>query len=51
MQTLKHIGIIALNTFRESIRDKILYNIGFLAIALRFLALCLASGPCSIALM
>ena len=29
MQTLKHIGIIALNTFRESIRDKILYNIGF----------------------
>lgn len=34
MQSLSHIGIIALNTFRESIRDKILYNIVFLAIGL-----------------
>ena len=41
MQTLKHIGIIALNTFRESIRDKILYNIGFLAIALTLFSILL----------
>ena len=41
MQTLKHIGIIALNTFRESIRDKILYNIGFLAIALTLFSIVL----------
>ena len=41
MQTLKHIGIIALNTFRESIRDKILYNIGFLTIALTLFSIVL----------
>ncbi len=41
MQTLKHIGIIALNTFRESIRDKILYNIGFLAIAMTLFSIVL----------
>ena len=41
MQTLNHIGIIALNTFRESIRDKILYNIGFLAIALTLFSIVL----------
>ena len=41
MQTFKHIGIIALNTFRESIRDKILYNIGFLAIALTLFSIVL----------
>jgi ABC-type transport system involved in multi-copper enzyme maturation permease subunit len=41
VQTLKHIGIIALNTFRESIRDKILYNIGFLAIALTLFSIVL----------
>ncbi|MCF0214962.1 MAG: ABC transporter permease [Fibrobacteraceae bacterium] len=34
MQSLRHMGIIALNTFRESIRDKILYNIVLLAVAL-----------------
>jgi len=39
--TLKHIGIIALNTFRESIRDKILYNIVFLAIALTLFSIVL----------
>lgn len=41
MQTFKHIGVIALNTFRESIRDKILYNIGFLAIALTLFSIVL----------
>ena len=41
MQTLKHIGIIALNTFRESIRDKILYNIGLLAIGLALFSIVL----------
>jgi len=41
VQTLKHIGIIALNTFRESIRDKILYNIGFLTIALTLFSIVL----------
>jgi ABC-type transport system involved in multi-copper enzyme maturation permease subunit len=41
VQTLKHIGIIALNTFRESIRDKILYNIGFLAIAMTLFSIVL----------
>ena len=41
MQTFKHIGIIALNTFRESIRDKILYNIIFLAIALTLFSIVL----------
>ncbi|MCQ2101611.1 MAG: ABC transporter permease [Fibrobacter sp.] len=41
MQTFKHIGVIALNTFRESIRDKILYNIGFLAIALALFSIVL----------
>lgn len=41
MPTLKHIGIIALNTFRESIRDKILYNIVFLAIALTLFSIVL----------
>lgn len=41
MQTLKHIGVIALNTFRESIRDKILYNIVFLAIALTLFSIVL----------
>jgi len=41
VQTFKHIGIIALNTFRESIRDKILYNIGFLAIALALFSIVL----------
>lgn len=41
MQTFRHIGIIALNTFRESIRDKILYNIGFLAIALTLFSIVL----------
>ena len=38
---LKHIGIIAHNTFRESIRDKILYNIVFLAIALTLFSIVL----------
>lgn len=41
MQSLSHIGIIALNTFRESIRDKILYNIVFLAIALALFSILL----------
>ncbi len=41
MPTVKHIGIIALNTFRESIRDKILYNIVFLAIALTLFSIVL----------
>ena len=41
MQTLKHIGIIALNTFRESIRDKILYNIGLLAVGLALFSIVL----------
>ena len=41
MQTLKHIGIIALNTFRESIRDKILYNIVLLAIGLALFSIVL----------
>ena len=41
MQTLKHIAIIAHNTFRESIRDKILYNIVFLAIALTLFSIVL----------
>ena len=41
MQTLKHIGIIALNTFRESIRDKILYNIILLAIGLALFSIVL----------
>lgn len=41
MQTFRHIGIIALNTFRESIRDKILYNIGFLAVALALFSIVL----------
>ncbi|MBR4916420.1 MAG: ABC transporter permease [Fibrobacter sp.] len=41
MQTLKHIFIIAHNTFRESIRDKILYNIVFLAIALTLFSIVL----------
>lgn len=41
MQSLNHIGIIALNTFRESIRDKILYNIVFLAIGLAFFSILL----------
>ena len=41
MQTLKHIGIIAHNTCRESIRDKILYNIVFLAIALTLFSIVL----------
>lgn len=41
MQTLKHILIIAQNTFRESIRDKILYNIGFFAVALAFFSIVL----------
>ncbi len=41
MQTLRNIGIIALNTFRESIRDKILYNIVFLAIALTLFSIVL----------
>lgn len=41
MPTLKHIGVIALNTFRESIRDKILYNIVFLAIALTLFSIVL----------
>lgn len=41
MQSLKHIAIIAQNTFRESIRDKILYNIVFLAIALTLFSIVL----------
>lgn len=41
MQMLKHIGIIAINTFRESIRDKILYNIVFLTIALTLFSIVL----------
>ena len=41
MQTLKYIAIIAHNTFRESIRDKILYNIVFLAIALTLFSIVL----------
>ena len=41
VQSLKHIVVIALNTFRESIRDKILYNLFFLAIALVFFSIML----------
>ncbi|PWJ64069.1 MULTISPECIES: ABC transporter permease [unclassified Fibrobacter] len=41
MQTLNHIFVIALNTFRESIRDKILYNIGFFAVALALFSIVL----------
>lgn len=41
MQSIKNIGIIALNTFRESVRNKILYNIVFLAIALAFFSILL----------
>lgn len=41
MQMFKHIGVIALNTFRESIRDKILYNIGLLAVALALFSIVL----------
>jgi Cu-processing system permease protein len=41
VQSLSHIGIIALNTFRESIRDKILYNIVFLAIGLALFSILL----------
>ena len=41
MQNIKNIGIIALNTFRESVRNKILYNIVFLAIALAFFSIIL----------
>ncbi len=33
-EALRRIGIIALNTYRESIRDKILYNIVLLAVGL-----------------
>lgn len=41
MQNIKNIGIIALNTFRESVRNKVLYNIVFLAIALAFFSILL----------
>ena len=41
MQMFRHIGVIALNTFRESIRDKILYNIVFLAVALTLFSIVL----------
>lgn len=41
MQTFKHIYVIAQNTFRESIRDKILYNIGFFALALALFSIVL----------
>ena len=41
MQSLSNIGVIALNTFRESVRDKILYNIFFLAIGLAFFSILL----------
>lgn len=41
MQNIRNIGIIALNTFRESVRNKILYNIVFLAIALAFFSILL----------
>ena len=41
MRNIKNIGIIALNTFRESVRNKILYNIVFLAIALAFFSVLL----------
>ncbi len=41
MQSLKNIAIIAWNTFRESVRDKILYNIVFLTIALAFFSVVL----------
>ncbi len=41
MQNIKNIGIIAINTFRESVRNKILYNIVFLAIALAFFSILL----------
>ncbi len=41
MQMLKHIFVIAQNTFRESIRDKILYNIGFFAVALALFSIVL----------
>ncbi len=41
MQNIKNVGIIALNTFRESVRNKILYNIVFLAIALAFFSILL----------
>lgn len=41
MQNIKNIGIIALNTFRESVRNKILYNIVFLAVALAFFSILL----------
>ncbi len=41
MQSLKKIGVIAWNTFRESVRDKILYNIVFLTIALALFSIVL----------
>ena len=41
MQSLKNISVIAWNTFRESVRDKILYNIVFLTIALAFFSIVL----------
>ena len=41
MQNLKKISVIAWNTFRESVRDKILYNIVFLTIALAFFSIVL----------
>lgn len=41
MLNLKNIGIIAWNTFRESVRDKILYNIVFLTVALALFSIVL----------
>ena len=41
MQNIRNVGIIALNTFRESVRNKVLYNIVFLAIALAFFSIIL----------
>jgi ABC-type transport system involved in multi-copper enzyme maturation permease subunit len=41
VQSLSNTGVIALNTFRESVRDKILYNIVFLAIGLAFFSILL----------
>lgn len=41
MRNIENIGIIALNTFRESARNKVLYNIVFLAVALAFFSILL----------
>lgn len=41
LQSLRRIQMIAINTFRESIRDKILYNIVFLALGLAIFSIIL----------